>query len=282
MSDIDPTRSIDPRVRRGTFVGLAAGAAGAATMGGALAQTLGQPHPPLVPENDPDIAVKNVQLRRPDGTVLAYAAIPRAAKPNAPGVVVVMHIWGIDRSIRDVVRRYAKAGFVAIAPDLYARFNAPSGDGSTDYTQFRPFAKQLQTAQVDGDIRAAGLWIKSAYPASRVGVTGFCMGGAIALRQAIANDDVFSADAVFYGNPEGIDPAKIHMPMEGNYGQRDTSIPADSVRAFFKALRAPNDLVIYPTAGHAFFDDQRSSYVPAAAEDAWKRTLAFFTKYLNA
>lgn len=262
-------------IKRGAFVGLAAGAAVGASISNASAQLQ------RVPEDDPTISVSNIEIRRPDTVIPAYSAQPRSVRPNTPGIVVVMHVWGVDESMREIVRAFAKAGFAAVAPDLYARLGAPSGDGAKDFAQFTPFAQKLDRAQVDGDIRAAALWLKSQHPQGKVGVTGFCMGGAIALRQAIDNDDVFSADAVWYGKPADIDPAKIRMPLLGNYGERDTSIPADSVRAFRKALRSPNDIVIYPTAAHAFFDQTRSSYVEPAAADAWKRTIAFFTKYLK-
>lgn len=236
---------------------------------------------PPVPEDDPAIDVAHVQLRRPDTLMPAYVAQPRNARPNTPGIVIVMHIWGIDANIREVARRFAKAGFAAIAPDLYSRFGAPSGDGETDIAKFRAFADKLQNAQVDSDLRAAALWLKTAHPQGNAGVMGFCMGGAIALRQAIDNDDVFAADAVFYGKVASIDASRIRMPIVGSYGEKDTSIPADTVRAFRKLLRAPNDIAIYPTSGHAFFDDTRASYVPVAAEDAWRRTIAFLTKYLK-
>lgn len=269
---------LSPMMKRGRFMGLTAGAvAGAAAIGNA-----DEPQLPKVPEDDPAIAVQRVQLRRPDTVMPAYAAQPRNAGAKTPGVVVVMHIWGVDESIREVVRRFAKAGFAAIAPDLYARLDAPSGDGETDFTKFRPFAEKLQSAQVDGDLRAAALWLQAAHPQGKVGVTGFCMGGSIALRQALDNDDVFAADAVWYGKVEGVDASRIRMPIAGNYGEKDTGIPVDTVRAFRNVLRAPNDIAIYPTAGHAFFDDTRSSYVAPAAEDAWRRTIAFFAKYLNA
>lgn len=262
-------------IKRGAFVGLAAGAAVGAAMAGAAGQS------ERVAQDDPAISVSNVELQRPDTVVPAYAAAPRNASADTPGVVVVMHIWGVDDSIREVVRGFAKAGFAAIAPDLYARLQAPSGDGERDYTKFVPFAQKLQTAQVDGDLRAAALWLRSAHPQGKVGITGFCVGGATALRQAVDNGDVFSADAVWYGKVAGIDPAKVHIPLLGSYGERDTSIPTDSVRAFGKALRAPNDIVIYSTASHAFFDHTRPSYVAQAATDSWRRTIAFFTKYLK-
>jgi carboxymethylenebutenolidase len=264
-------------MRRSRFVEITAGAVvGAAAMAGADAQQL-----PSISEDDPAIEVSHVQLRRPDTVVPAYAAQPRSANAKTPGVVVVMHIWGVDTDIREVVRRFAKAGFAAVAPELYSRFGAPSGDGETDFTKFRPFAQKLQTAQVDGDLRAAALWLHTAHPQGKVGVTGFCMGGAIALRQAVENGDVFAADAVWYGKVAGTDPAKVRIPLLGSYGQRDTSIPADDVRTFFKALRVPNDLAIYPTAAHAFFDHTRPSYVEEAASDGWRRTMVFFTKYLK-
>lgn len=284
MPEIDPTRSTDPRVNRGTFVGLATGAVGAAAMGSGIAQEeYGKPHPPIVAEDDPAIQVQHVEIRRPDIAMPAYYAQPHEARATTPGVVVVMHAWGVDESIRDFCRRLAKAGYCAVAPDLFARYGAPSGDGQSDFSTFRPYVEKLTAApaQVDGDVRAAALWLKSTHPQAKAGVAGFCMGGAIALRQSVANDDVFAADAVFYGRVAGIDPTKIRMPIAGSYGERDQGIPADEVRAFRKVLRAPNDIVIYPTSGHAFMDDQRASYVAPAAQDAWRRTIAFFAKYLK-
>ncbi|MGH8163271.1 MAG: dienelactone hydrolase family protein [Rhodanobacteraceae bacterium] len=284
MSEIDPIDATSSELSRRAFVGLSAGvAAGAGTIARTLAagSQLGHTHPPLVPDDDPGIAVESVQLKLPDASIAAYAAWPKIVRADTPGAVVVMHIWGVDTSIRDVVRRYANEGYVVIAPDLYSRFQAPSGDGVSDIAVFRPFANRLQSEQVDGDIRAAALWIARSHPQARVAITGFCMGGAIALRQALSNGDVFAVDAPFYGNPAGIDPARVRMPVCGSYGQRDSSIPAASVLAFRDALRTPNDIVIYPDAGHAFFDDQRASFVPDAAADAWRRTLAFFAKYLR-
>jgi carboxymethylenebutenolidase len=283
--ETDPTRSTSPELNRRAFVGLTAAAtAGITGAARASAQTqgaLGEPHPPLVPENHPAITVERVSLRRPDGTVPSYAAWPVRALANVGSVVVIQHIWGVDESIRDVVRRLAAAGYAAIAPDLYSRFGAPSGDGVTDIDVFRPYAKDLDRKQYDGDIRAAALWLTTKFPQSKVGVMGFCMGGHIALIQALDNADVFAVVAPFYGSLGGIDPLAMQMPVCGSYGARDTSIPQDDVRAFRDALRVANDIRVYNTAGHAFFDDQRASYVPAAAVDAWKRTLDCFKKYLD-
>jgi carboxymethylenebutenolidase len=283
VKEIDPTRSTDPNYPRATFLGAsAAAAAGTATLGPAFAQSaLGKPHPPLVPEDDPAISTQRLQLQTAGGAIPAYAAVPRNASATTPGVVVVMHIWGVDTSIRDVARRLAKAGFSAIAPDLYGRLNAPAGDGATDFSAFRPFAQKLQRDQTASDLRTGAQWIQSRQSAAKIAVLGFCMGGAIALRQTADNASTFAACAPFYGAVAGIDPATVTIPIVGSYGQRDTSIPADAVRAFAQALHVPNDIVEYADAGHAFMDDQRSSYVADAAEDAWRRTVAFLTKYLK-
>lgn len=280
---IDPTQSTGDDFNRRAFLGLSSAATlGAAVTAKAMAEEmeLGKTHPPLVAEDDPAIVVEHVQLARPDVTMDAYAASPKGADASTPSLVVVMHIWGVDTSIRDVVRRYAKAGYRTIAPDLYVRSHAPSGDGTSDIDLFRPAYKQLDRTQYSGDIRAAYTWANERAPKVKVGITGFCMGGHITLQQAIDNGDVFALAAPFYGDPQGIDPSQIHIPICGSYGARDTGIPADSVRAFAKALTVPNDIKIYDEAGHAFFDDQRKAYVASAAADAWKRVLAFYHHYL--
>jgi len=279
---VDPTNATNSDVSRRAFVGLSVvTAASVATTAHAIAQTpkLGQTHAPLVAEDDPSIVAERVTIHTPNGDIDAYAARPKTAGPRTPGIVVIMHIWGVDAQIRDVVRRYAKAGFAAVAPDLYARFGAPSGDGVSNISVFRKYPSQFEQPKLDADVRAAATWLKTASPQSKIAITGFCMGGHLALQQAIANGDILCAVGPFYGNPKDIDPAKIQIPVCGSYGARDTGIPAASVKAFAAALHVPNDIKIYPNAGHAFFDDQRKAYVASAAEDAWNRTIAFFTKY---
>lgn len=305
MSDlIDPMHATSAAVNRRAFVGLSAGAALAgASIAQALAQgsNLGKPHPPLVAEDDPDIRAGWTTLQRPDKAIRAYHAAPKDAGPHTPGVVITMHIWGVDTSMRDFARRLAKIGYVAIIPDLYDRFNAPSGDGTTDYKPFVAIAGNLIDAQVDGDLNAGAQWIRERHPRGKIGVTGFCMGGSIALRQAV-DSSIFAACAVFYGkvryatggapgNNQGTITRmalaytdEIRMPVCGNFGERDTSILGDDVRALQKkltALNTPNDIKVYREAGHAFMDDQRDSYVASAASDAWNRTTAFFAKYLK-
>ena len=311
MSDLtDPTRSTSLALGRRAFVGLSATAT---AFGGAIAAALaqgdgfGKPHPPIVAEGDPQIEIARPKVTyRPDGSATeraidAYYAAPKHAHPATPGIVVVQAIWGIDAQLRDVVRRFAKEGYIAIAPDLYTGLNAPSGDGATDVAPFREVATKLSDDVVDGDIAAAANFVRSGAPhgaREKIGVTGFCMGGAIALRQTVDAAGLFAAASIFYGkvrygttdNKGTITPialeyaAGIGMPIAGSWGERDTSILAADVRALdarLAALKKPHDLHVYDGAGHAFFDDTRDSYVPDAAADAWMRTLAWFEEYLH-
>jgi len=301
---IDPTNATSAAFNRRAFVGLSAGAtAYASTIAAALAagEDFGKPHPPVVAENDPAIATGRPQLHDGTRTIDSYYASPRDARPSTPAVVVVQHIWGIDAQIRDVVRRLAKEGYIAIAPDLYTGLGAPNGDGLSDYTSFRPIAQKLSDAQVDADLASGARFIRTGAGGrpQKIGVMGFCSGGAIALRQAVDNAAVFGAAAIFYGkvrydtsgsNAGAITPIalayadEIGVPLVGSWGARDTSILSADVMALdarLAALKKPHDIKVYDEAGHAFFDDTRASYVAAPAADAWTRTLAWFAAHLR-
>jgi carboxymethylenebutenolidase len=298
IDQTDPANATKPEFSRRGFVSLGAGAALVAANAAAVnAQTdgFGKPHPPIVAESDPAIVVSRPRLTPSGGGPIgAYAATPRTVTPRTPGVVVIQHIWGVDATIRDTVRRYAKAGYVAIAPQLFDRAGAPNGDGATDYLPFVPIAGKM-TAQgfVTTDALAAHDWIHTQARDASIGITGFCMGGGIALQQIIGSKG-YAACSMFYGNvrpgTKADDPttpamfdftSRITTPLMGSFGARDTSIKPEDVRAMFARVTAPHDLKIYDEAGHAFFDDTRDSYVPSAAADAWSRTLAWFKTYLT-
>ena len=300
MDDLtDPTRASSRDFSRRAFTVLSTSAA---AWGGSIAAALaagtdfGRPHAPIVAEDDPAIAVDRPALSYGDRRLGAYSAAPRDAS-RAPGVVVVQAIWGTDSQLRDTVRRFAKEGYAAIAPDLYAGLGAPNGDGATDFAPFRDVAAKLVDATVDADLAAAAAYLRAQRPAMRVGVVGFCMGGGISLRQAV-DDPKFDAAAVFYGkvrygttdNAGPITPIalaytdRLTVPLVGSWGERDTSIVADDVRALAAELakrKRPHDIKVYAEAGHAFFDDTRPSYVPSAAADAWTRTLVWFGQHLQ-
>ncbi len=297
MADLlDPNTLTSPAFNRRAFVGLSAGAAAAASTAAAgMAQStseFGKPHPPIVAEDDPAIEAAHVSLARPGIALDAYAAWPKSMTAATPGIVMVQHIWGVDSTLRDDVRRYAKAGYLCIAPSLYARSKPPAGDGTSDIALFRPAAAALVDDVVAGDLLAGHDWIRAKAAHAKIGITGFCMGGAIALKQLIGTH-TYAAASVFYGDvrpgtPRGMPTtadtfaytANISTPLRGNYGERDTSIAAADVRAMFATLTVAHELSIYPEAGHAFFDDTRAAYVASAATDAWTKTLAWFTTYL--
>ncbi len=294
----DPLNATSADLSRRAALGLGAGAAffiGNAAAARAQTEGFGKPHPPIVAEDDPAIVVSRPRLTpSAGGPIGAYAAAPRSVTRLTPGVVVTQHIWGVDAQIRDTVRRYAKAGFIAIAPQLYDRLGAPSGDGLTDYAPFAPIAQKM-TAQgfVTTDLLAGHDWIHGLAADGSIGITGFCMGGGIALQQII-DSKAYAAASMFYGSvrpgSKSSDPttaatfdytSRITTPLLGSFGARDTSIKAEDVVAMFARLTAPHAVKVYDEAGHAFFDDTRASYVPSAAADAWTRTLAWFHKYLG-
>jgi carboxymethylenebutenolidase len=294
----DPTRATSITLGRRAFAVLSATAAAGGTIAAALADGtgFGKPHPPIVAEDAATIAVTRPAITYGARSIDAYAAVPNGRQPIA-AVVVVQAIWGVDAQLRDVVRRFAKEGYAAIAPDLYTGLGAPSGDDASDFAPYRAVATKLSDDVVDADIAAAAAFVRRD-ARTTAGVVGFCMGGGIALRQTVDNAASFAAASIFYGKvrygttddkgtitPIALDyAADVGVPLAGSWGERDTSIKAEDVRALdarLTALGKPHDVRVYGEAGHAFFDDTRASYVASAAASAWTRTLAWFGQHLR-
>jgi len=209
--------------------------------------------------------------------LMGYLAQQTEGAP-APGVVVVQEWWGLNEHIKDVTRRFADEGFVALAPDLY------HGAVTTEPDEARKLVMELDMPAAVGEIEQAILYLKSQpFVTGGVGVVGFCMGGGLVLQTAVRSQ-AMDAGVVFYGSPLGPeDAAKVRAPILTFLGTAD-SIPASGVEAMHRAFDAAdvvNDYQIYEGAQHAFFNDTRSSYNPTAATDAWSRTLAWFRQYLQ-
>jgi carboxymethylenebutenolidase len=211
----------------------------------------------------------------------AYVARP-AGKGRHAAVIVVNEIFGIHDYIKDVCRRLAKAGYVAVAPDFFYRsgVNLPA---LTDFKQIMPVVAEAGVEQVDGDVRATSAWIKArafAKPAA-IGITGFCWGGAVAWRSAMVDPDI-RAGVAWYGQLKPLIPraAELRAPVLGLYGGQDKGIPATDVEAMRAALTAAgkttSSIHVYPDAGHGFHADYRASYNEAAAKDGWTRALTHF------
>ena len=211
----------------------------------------------------------------------AYVARPKAGGRH-PAIIVVNEIFGIHDYIKDICRRLANLGYVAVAPDFFYRAGA-NLPAMTSMEQIRPIVAQATPDQVDGDVRAASGWLKARpfVKGDRIGITGFCWGGGVVWRAAIADPDV-RAGVAWYGQLKPVisRAAELKAPVLGLYGALDQGIPQTDVEAMRAALKAAgktrSDLHIYPDAGHGFHADYRASYNEADAKDGWARMLAFF------
>ena len=211
----------------------------------------------------------------------AYVARP-AAKGRHPVVIVVNEVFGIHDYIKDICRRLAKLGYVAVAPDFFYR-SGVSLPAMTDIKAIIPIVQQAGVDQVDGDVRATSTWVKAQPFArgDRIGITGFCWGGAVVWRAAMVDPDI-RAGVAWYGQlkPLVARAGEVKAPVLGLYGGLDKGIDAADVAAMAAALKAGgktgSSIHVYPDAEHGFHADYRSSYNERDAKDGWARMLAHF------
>jgi len=232
-----------------------------------------------------------VQIPTADGHIPGYRAMPAKGK-TFPVVLVVQEIFGVHEHIKDVCRRFAKRGYLAIAPELYAR----QGDVSkvADISQIMPIVSQVPDAQVMSDLDAAVAFAaKSGHgDTKRLGITGFCWGGRIVWLYAAHNAHL-KAGVAWYGrlvgNTDPLHPqnpmdlaAQVKAPILGLYGGQDQGITQDSIaqmRGKLQAAHKPCEIVVYPDAGHGFHADYRPSYNAKDAADGDKRLYAWFKQH---
>ncbi len=241
------------------------------------------------------ITVSEGKVLSGDFQVPIYEAWPAAAG-KYPAVLIIPEVFGMHEHIRDVARRYARAGFLGVTFEPYAReggvLHLPNIDA------VRKVVDPVPDARVMGDMDAIMAYVLKhrAVRDGRVGVTGFCRGGMYTLLFAAHNRDVKAAVA-WYGQirpavAKGVRTegpldvaARIQAPVLGLYGGEDLGIPMADAKAMEAALKSAGrtaEFVIYPEAPHAFFADYRPSYRADAAADAWNRNLAWFKKHLQA
>jgi carboxymethylenebutenolidase len=222
----------------------------------------------------------------------AYRAAPSGRK-NAPVVLVVSEIFGVHEHIADVARRFAKAGYFAVAPEMFVR----QGDAKAYPEIARLMAEvvsKVPDAQVMGDLDATVDWARAqGADASKLAITGFCWGGRITWLYTAHNPQV-KAGVAWYGRLEGdrsgLNPrhpinvvSDLNGPVLGLYGGADGGIPNESVERMKQALAQgsaaakKSEIVLYPGAPHAFHADYRPSYRKEAADDGWKRCLAWMS-----
>jgi carboxymethylenebutenolidase len=238
-----------------------------------------------------------VQVQGEAGGMPAYLARPTAAGKH-PAVVVVIEAFGLNAHIKDVADRIAREGFVAIAPDLYYR----EGSAVAGYDNL-PEAIRLMTGLWDEkivkDMGGAITYLQQQpfVRADRIGVTGFCMGGRITFLTACLNPSVKAA-VPFYGGGIGsvMQPGertpkapleyadRLAAPMLLFFGENDSFIPpaeVERIKQRLAELGKNAETVVYPGAPHGFFCNERDSFRPDAAKDAWGRLLKFFEKHLK-
>jgi carboxymethylenebutenolidase len=288
LADLDSLAPHAPVGRRGFVLGsLTAGfAAAVAPTGDLLAQTITTPTEGL--------AAGEVKIPVADGSVPAYRAMP-AGKTRLPTVLVVQEIYGVHEHIQDVCRRFAHAGYLAIAPELYARQGDPTKYASVPEI-FKNVVSKVPDEQVLADLDAAARWASTnGGDPDRLGITGFCWGGRIVWLYAAHNPGL-KAGVAWYGRLTGdtspLTPrhphdvaARLHAPVLGLYGGEDTGIPLTTVDEMKNRLAAgtaaakASQFILYRDAPHAFHADYRPSYRREAAEDGWRNALAWFRRH---
>jgi carboxymethylenebutenolidase len=221
-----------------------------------------------------------VQFATNGRTASGYLSLPPSGQ--GPGVVVIQEWWGLVPHIKDVADRFAAEGFVALAPDLY------HGKSTTSPDEAGKLMMALNIDETEKDLRGAIQFLLNheATTVDKVGTVGYCMGGALSLYAACKNPQV-GACVVFYGGHPNVKPdlAALQAPVLGLYAENDGFVTPQAARALeakLKELGKQADIHIYPDADHGFFNDSRPQvYNREAAEDAWRRVLAFYRAHLK-
>lgn len=229
-----------------------------------------------------------VRIPTGNGDIPAYRAMPSQGR-SFPVVLVVQEIFGVHEHIKDVCRRFARQGYLAVAPELYARQGDVSKLSAID--DIRTIVSKVPDAQVMADLDATVAWVKASREGNvaQLGITGFCWGGRIVWLYAAHNPQL-KAGVAWYGRligkPSELQPqhpldvaGNLNAPVLGLYGGSDQGIPLDTVERMQAALKAANSsshIVVYLDTPHAFFADYRPSYRKEQAEDGWKRLQEWF------
>jgi carboxymethylenebutenolidase len=221
-----------------------------------------------------------VEFASNGGTDTGYMVVP--ASGNGPGVIVIQEWWGLVPHIKHICDRFAAEGYVALAPDLY------HGKSTTSPDEAGKLMMTMQIDEAEKDLRGAITFLLNheATTASKVGTVGFCMGGALSLFAATKNSQV-GACVIFYGGHPNVKPdlPNLQAPVLGLYAARDGFVTPESVHELerkLKELGKPAEVHIYPGVDHGFFNDERPTvYNEAAAKDAWKRVIEFFSTHLK-
>jgi carboxymethylenebutenolidase len=221
---------------------------------------------------------KMVDFPANGGTTQGYLATPASGK--GPGVLVIQEWWGLVGHIKKVCDRFAAEGFSALAPDMYHGQTASEPDGAGKLFM------ALNIGQAEKDLRGAAKHLATHSSTAKLGAVGFCMGGQLALFAGTVNPTV-GAVVNFYGIHPNVKPdyTKLSGPVLGLFAEKDGFVNpqvAKDTDAAIKKAGKQSEINIYPNVDHGFFNDERADvYNKAAADDAWRRTLAHFRQNLK-
>lgn len=212
--------------------------------------------------------------------VTGYLAKPDNATGDEPGVIVIHEWWGLNDNIRMMTEKLAGEGYTALAVDLYYGKVAESPDSAGTY------ARNVETNQALSNLTQAYNYLMNEHSADKIGVIGWCFGGAWSLQTALAHPKDIDATVIYYGRlqTDREKLAKLEMPILGIFGAEDDGIPVETVREFERTLEELDknaSIHIYEGADHAFANPSGNRYKKDAAEDAWQKTIAFFDQYLK-
>lgn len=245
--------------------------------------------------DDKGLVVGEVKIQTSNGVMPAYRAMPDKKGGKFPVVMVVHEIFGVHEWIQDICRRFAKLGYMAVAPALYFRVGEVTDLKNPDQIQRQVFSKIPDTESM-ADLDSTVAWAaKNSGNTKKLSITGFCWGGRIVWLYAAHNKDL-DAGAAWYGRvvPTPNSPvnsaqpktpidyaADLKAPVIGLYGGQDKGIPLEGVNQMKEAIakgKTGSQIVVYPDADHGFLADYRPTFHKESAEDAWAKTIAWFKK----
>jgi carboxymethylenebutenolidase len=207
------------------------------------------------------------------GTTDGYLATPASGK--GPGILVIQEWWGLVGHIKSVADRFAAEGFTALAPDMYHGKTADEPDAAGKLFM------ALNIGQAEKDLKGAATYLAQHSSTAKLGVIGFCMGGQLALFAATLNPNI-GATVDFYGVHPNVKPdySKLSGPVLGIFAEKDAFVTPETAKQVDAEIRKAgkqSEIHIYPGVDHAFFNDEnKGAYNKPAADDAWRRVLAFF------
>ena len=221
-----------------------------------------------------------VEFEANGGTARGYLAEPES---EGPGVVVLQEWWGVEDHIKDVCDRFAREGFVALAPDLY------HGETTDQPSEAEQKMMAMNMDEAEKEMRGAVEYV-AAHPKcnGQVGAVGFCLGGGLSVWAATVNPKVGAVSTFYYVMPHGKpDFSQLDAPVLGHFGTADDFISVDDAKQLEQEIREDSgtevEFVFYEGAGHAFFGDHNrlGTYDEGHARNAWQRTVDFFKEHLS-